>query len=212
METTSSYQWCQLLLFWSCFVVPDHVPLSSGKSKWVTQNRSKYNMTLDLRGVFFGSVWHEKCQRRQDFNPLTLFLYRVTAPRRSLPLGQCATHVSSDWLTSGCGCHGKCPIEANEYPSSHLSVSRQNLHAVLVENTRCEFVCARAVDARAHKRMASEILNRGAGEHFFKVTEKVGRFIVQPCVLGHTWAYAHMVLLQVCAGKHAPLFENSLLM
>lgn len=62
----------------------------------------------------------------------------------------------------------------------------RTLHSVLVENTRCEFVCARAVDARAHRCMASEILNREEGEHFFKVTAKVGRFIVQPCVLVHT--------------------------
>lgn len=47
-------------------------------------------------------------------------------------------------------------------------------------------LCVRAVDARADKCMASEILNREEGEHFFKITEKVGRFIVQPCVLVHT--------------------------
>lgn len=146
VETTPSYLWYQLLLLWSCFVDPDHVPLTSGESNRMTQNRSKYNMALDR----FGSVWHEKCQRRQGFNPLTLFLYWVTAPGRSLPLGQCATHVSSDWLTSGCGCHGKCPIEANEHPSSHLSVSRQNLHTLLVENTRRELVCVGWMHVHAH--------------------------------------------------------------
>lgn len=34
VETTPSYLWYQLLLLWSCFVDPDHVPLTSGESNW----------------------------------------------------------------------------------------------------------------------------------------------------------------------------------
>lgn len=132
-------------------------PVNFGKQLSDTKI-SIYNVALDLQGLFLDSVWHEKCQRRQDFNfpphphTHTLFLYWVTAPGWSLPLGQCATRVSSDWLTSGCSYHGKCPLEANKYPSSHLSVSRQNFHAVLVENTQCYFVhtCEHVCEWRMH--------------------------------------------------------------
>lgn len=71
----------------------------------------------------------------------------------------------------------------------------------------CMWTCVCATDARAHTCMASEIVESG----FVKVTEKVGRFIVQPCVLVHTWACEHMLLLQVCVGALAWLFKNSLL-
>lgn len=47
----------------------------------------------------------------------------------------------------------------------------------------------------------------------FKVTEKVGRFIVQSCVLLHTRVCTCTILLRVCAGARAHvLIENSFLM
>lgn len=152
-EATSSYRRCQLLGLWSCLVCPDHGPLTSGGKQLSDIKISTCNSALDLQGLFLGSVWREKTGLQP---PLTLFLYGVPAPGWSLPLGQCATHVSSDWLTSGCSCHGKCPAEANAYASAHPSVSRQNLRAVLVEDTHryfvhaCEHVCARWMHVHTH--------------------------------------------------------------
>lgn len=48
-------------------------------------------------------------------------------------------------------------------------------------------MCVRDGCMCIHTCIAREILEPGQGESFFfKVTEKVGRFIVQPCVLVHT--------------------------
>lgn len=212
METTSSYHWCQLLLFWSCFVDPDHVPLSSGKSKWVTQNRSKYNMALDLRGGFLWLVLIWEVPEKTGLQP----------PHPVSLSGHCSRTISA----IGSVCHAcllwlahirmRLPWKMSNWskwvPLLPFLSFQAELCTLFWWKTRDVSLCVRAVDARAHRCMASEILNREEGEHFFKVTEKVGRFIVQPCVLVHTWAYTHMVLLQVCAGKHAPLFQNSLLM
>lgn len=89
---------------------------------------------------------------------------------------------------SGYGCHGTCPVEANECPTHSATtpvVSRQDSHAENVWwETRnvCVFACAHAYREAAIKRTNG----------LFEVSEEVGHVIVQPCVL-HAWGRASMV-------------------
>lgn len=56
-----------------------------------------YSLCLQGFFFFFSWSWHVECQRGQGCQ--RPFLYQVIAPVWSLPLGQCAAHISSNWLT-----------------------------------------------------------------------------------------------------------------
>lgn len=125
----SSLRWCEDLLSSSDFVYHGHV---------------QKNIPCVFRAFFFFSwSWHVECQR--GYGCQRPFLYQVIAPVWSPPLGQCAAHISSNWLTL------RMPLPWNMSswgkrdppPSSSFLVSRQDSHAenLLVGNTQCVCIC-----------------------------------------------------------------------
>lgn len=215
-ETTSSYRCCQLLLFWSCFVDPDHVPLTSGGKQLSDMKISTYNLALDLQGLFLGSVWHEKCQRRQDFNPPSACFFIgsllqdglchwVSVPHVSLLTGSHQDAVAMENVQLK---QMSTPPPISQFPGRTCMLFWWKTRNVTL-STRVN-MCVRDGCTCTHMYSKWDIRER-QGRVFF-LTEKVGRFIVQPCVLVHTWACICTVLLQVCVGALAWLFENSLLM
>lgn len=81
------------VLIWLCWSWSCPVKIFRGKSHNITDRNARL---LCVFRAFFSWSWHEGCQRGQGCKPFCL--YQVTAPVWSLPLGQGAAHVSSNWL------------------------------------------------------------------------------------------------------------------
>lgn len=113
---------------------------------------------------------------------------------------------------SGCGCHGTCPVGANEIPPFQFPGRIHMLRIFWWETGNvCVCVCVVCVCDRCVNTCIYRMRYQ-KGEWAFEVTEEVGHVIVQPCVFVRARLRACMLLLKVCVGVHASLVKNSFLM
>lgn len=126
--------------------------------------------------------WHAECQRGKGCNPPVFLLW-------SLPLGQCAAHVSSNWLAVKMW----LPWNMSRWskwgpltsPSPLTPSSIQAGSTIMFWWVGGEATCL-WVRACVHMNIKDEISRE---RRAFEVKEEVGHVIVQPCVFVCAWVF-----------------------
>lgn len=139
--------------------------------------------------------------------PLTLFLYRVTAPGWSLPLGQCATcffwlaHIRMQLPWKMSSWSKWAPLLPSLSFQAELVCCFGGKHAMLL--CPCMWTCVRTTDARAHTCMASQILEARERGYFifffFFYRESRTFYCAVMCVGAYMSMCTHGSSASVCA-------------
>lgn len=142
--------------------------------------------------------WHAEYQRWQGCNPPVFLLW-------SLPLGQCAAHVSSNWLAVKMRLPWNMSRWSKWGPPPPQYPGRIHQNVLVGGEATCLWVCT-----CVHMHIKDKI---SRGRWAFEVKEEVGHVIVQPCVFLCAWVFILVPdFLQTSVAVHAGFLAHCSLM